>query len=562
MNKDAADIERQQATRSEMTSPETKTGVWGVGNVPWLWSARLRILFVMDGRITVTSGADDFGLGLVLETLRDPSGSYVQYEVTTAHRGHPLTVEIDLGLVTITIGPNLSGFRFTQDDFSIDDYDQVWFFGDEPGIDGNNPTRPDSIILNDEYAPLGDEELRIVAEWMDRGGGVFATGDHSILGASMCHRIPRVRSMRRWTHAQQVPPIEGADRNETLVHGPGSDLQWEGDQWPQRIYPVFRADPRWFGAYGGSPHPILCGRNGTIDHFPDHMHEGALFDDDEVQLGVPLNIPGYSREEYPAVNPVVAAAASSVGPTVGPEAFGDRPRPQIIAYGLTSHDAAPRRFAMVATYDGDRVGLGRVVVDSTWHHWFSYNLVGLRDHAPGHYAGIQDYYRNIALWLARPEQRASWLFAATWAALAGSQPGAFDPAMGIRGVGERVVEIIGRTTSHCVVDDLVVTIAKLPGRVPRKAADDRSWIWAPSQAAVTTVLVGSIAMAMLEEAHHHIKERAQGRQSPFDADAVRRLGFKGLEAGRRELVVALAEASETFSAIRAHVGKRSGRRAK
>jgi hypothetical protein len=38
---------------------------------------------------------------------------------------------------------------------------------------------------------------------------------------------------------------------------------------------------------------------------------------------------------------------------------------------------------------------------------------------------------------------------------------------------------------------------------------------------------------------------------------VGRLGFKGLEAGRRELVEALAEASETFSAIRAHVAERS-----
>jgi hypothetical protein len=43
------------------------------------------------------------------------------------------------------------------------------------------------------------------------------------------------------------------------------------------------------------------------------------------------------------------------------------------------------------------------------------NLVGLRDLSPGHYAGMQDYYRNVGLWLATPAQRASMLFAATWA---------------------------------------------------------------------------------------------------------------------------------------------------
>jgi hypothetical protein len=32
----------------------------------------------------------------------------------------------------------------------------------------------------------------------EQGGGLFATGDHEDLGAGMCARIPRVRSMRYW----------------------------------------------------------------------------------------------------------------------------------------------------------------------------------------------------------------------------------------------------------------------------------------------------------------------------------------------------------------------------
>jgi hypothetical protein len=540
-------------TAPDAPDADTRYGAWGFGNVPWFWGPRLRILLVMDGRVTVSWGDWDFGLGYVLKSLRAQFAWWVSIEITTAHRGDVEPVEIATWPVSITVGPNLVGFRFTQDGFDIDDYDQVWFFGDEPGLDGNDPKLPDSTILDPKYRPLDDDELLIIAEWMDRGGGVFAAGDHSILGASMCHRIPRVRRMRRWTHAQQVPPIDGDERNETLVHAPEGELDREGDRWPQRIYPVLRADDRWFGALGNFPHPIMCGRAGAIDHFPDHMHEGALFDNDEVRLNDPLDIPGYEHAEFPVPQPVVAASID--GLVAAADFFGDRPRPEIIAYGLTSHGDAPRRFPMVGVYDGEPVGVGRIVVDSTWHHWFSMNLAGLRKLSPGYYAAMQDYYRNIALWLATPAQRAAMLFAATWGALVGSHPGAFDPVMGIRGLGERVVDVIGRTAPQCLLDDLVATVAMLPRRAPREDSESRVWVWAPSREALNVSIVGGIASRLLDEAHLHINERAHGRVTEFNADAVRRLSIKGLEAGRRELLVGLAEGSEVYRGVDALIKK-------
>ena len=58
-----------------------------------------------------------------------------------------------------------------------------------------------------------------------------------------------------------------------------------------------------------------------------------------------------------------------------------------------------KRFPVIGAYDGDDVGIGRVVVDSTWHHWFSYNLHGFREENPSVYEGMQVYYRNVGLWL-------------------------------------------------------------------------------------------------------------------------------------------------------------------
>ena len=273
------------------------------------------------------------------------------------------------------------------------------------------------------------EELRLLAEWMDRGGGVFAAGDHWDLGASMCSRIPRVRTMRKWTLVEGVPTMDGDRRNQTLQGDSGYQDALEGDTTPQPIELVYSSRVASILARPLMAHPLLSTTTGVIDHFPDHMHEGEVVEDDAVELDRPLGIPGYVGVEYPAEEPeaTFAAAASGIEPA------RPRPRPHVVAYGRTTNlknvltppivlgdhatvglpGSGPSigrstvRFGLVGAYDGDRVGIGRVVVDSTWHHWFSYNLHGFAQDQgnPAQYALMQAYYRNVGLWLAGLEQR-------------------------------------------------------------------------------------------------------------------------------------------------------------
>jgi hypothetical protein len=183
--------------------PEFSVPQWGIAIRDALWPVTVRILLVIDGRINLTSNKMEFGLGYVLDTLRAPSSWWISINVHVATREQTITAA-ELGTNTV----QYQNFRFTDGEFNIDNYDQVWFFGDQPSQDDGSDATTDLHIVP-PYT-LDDAEAQIVAAWMDRGGGVFATGDHGVLGASLCSRIPRVRTMRRWKRSDGVPSLRGA----------------------------------------------------------------------------------------------------------------------------------------------------------------------------------------------------------------------------------------------------------------------------------------------------------------------------------------------------------------
>ena len=560
-----------------MNESDELYGRWGVRPGPWLWSGTSRILFVLDGRINTSTVSSSFGLGFVINTLTDPLAAWwLRHDVTVVRRDDGSHRDLDDPNQDIFFNSQQLAFTKTDFDFSasgfdIGAFDQIWFFGDFPMNEAGDPD-------DEGFHPLKGDEVRIVAEWMDRGGGVFATGDHFNLGASMCAHIPRVRSMRRWTVDQGVPSRTGLDRNETLqgpeTFDPFGDDAREGDSVPQPIELVYTLRPVSILLRPVSPHPLFCVPGGVVDHFPDHMHEGEVIEDNDVALDRPLNIPGYDRPEFPpALHQEVARLATTEGAVVN-----YRPVPRVLAHGRTTIPLPPvavsvaaastdasgaptraglpfpgvqvgKRFALVGAYDGDPAGIGRVVVDSTWHHWFSYNLHGFQASNLPQYEKMQAYYRNVALWLARPSQRQEMLVSAMWGIVV-SDPMAFPAAHPdtLWGIGRRALGVMSRTASECTMLELASAYLTADQK-ELFSTDGRTDSAAPNvdglePSLFVRAVAGGLASSLLEPAAAYRKHGF--RRPKIDQRELTKHANKGLADGIRALVNTL-EARATRS---------------
>lgn len=428
----------------------------------------VRILFLADEDINFTK-EDKFGLTELIETLESTVGVFIHFSVTKAHRDQASANN------TFPQDADIQGFRFDNPEhFNPKDYDQIWFFG----IRRWDPSR------NSTYN-LSDQELRIVSQFMDAGGGVFATGDHEDLGASLCSRIPRVRSMRKWHFDQAAvtssyehydpnsgdgPPVQGSFRHDTLVAGHDSIYTFDdqSDDVPASIVPtIYGLKNKYFSQC--YPHPLLCGPNGTISVLPDHMHEGECIIPQDLKQETTFD--GYVSAEYPSL-----------------DGFGAVP--DVVACGVvtqhttdnTSENAnvdvqsKPREFGAIGAYDGHVVGVGRVVVESTFHHFVNINLIGAESNSSdpikqkgfnasgsgqNHYAQIKAYYRNIGIWLCRPTIKSMMFDRTLWAARWDSQLRMLTPRLSDMRVawndalnyGFAVRATMARLAGNCMIMD-------------------------------------------------------------------------------------------------------------
>lgn len=420
----------------------------------WHFKTTVRILIVADGGITLdNTNPSGFGLGKVIDTLQNQTFySNARFLITGALRngGTP-----GINPAATSKQFKFTGFSFNMAGFNINDYDQVWFFGFAPGNDGSsNDANIDAAIS----ALKSPAEIKILSTWMNtQRGGVLAIGDHHYLGASLCHNIPRVRKMRKWTNADHVPPIKGFNRKDTnqfksLVGGE-IPFDAQSDDVPQPIEVLKKRVHDSIFKIKTYPHPILCGAGGVIDILPDHPHEGEVLGTryDTNSGGVPVNLAG----NYPAGVPEFPNRTAGAG----------KPEPQIIALGHPhnyvehnknihdnpSHANDTTPFGLISVYDGAEAGIGRIVTDSTWHHWFNINLVGLDTPATAPlYSKIQNYYTNVAVWLCNEDLRHSMLSSWIWGYLVREfDPMRFSVQDSIWRLGISAKDTLGRDASQC-----------------------------------------------------------------------------------------------------------------
>lgn len=338
---------------NESTScPKCPVPYWleGIMDLPLLQQCAQRILLVADGALNYDPESGR-GLSLFVTELAKLTPPPV---ISKAHR-----------LDESTADPDKREFKFNNLD-----YDQIWLFGMEA-------------------APvLSDPEFKVLTDFMLAGGGLFATGDHENLGYAMGGELLRVRKMRDWSGI----PVDTAERIDTVTNpGPDRLAQFhdQSDEFPQRIFPHYSCDgTKW------SPHKLLRSPAGDIDVMPDHPHESVCLNG--YALHARYQVHGLNLEEFPRDNnvplaPEIIATSVSAG-----RFLTDFKKPPTI----------PRCFGSISVWDGHKVNQGRIVCDSTWHHFININLNGRG--APPDRQGLRDpdfqqvaqYYRNIAEWIA------------------------------------------------------------------------------------------------------------------------------------------------------------------
>jgi len=503
----------------------------------------IRILFYGDVRDTNTAAVPqpgpgnqlrgmptEFGLRILKDLLEAQSTFLVRLQVDVLNRHYHYNSD---GFVREPAVPGANKLTPAL----LKKYDQVWFFGQQYA---------NYSQWNDAYggpeSELTNAEVAALRTWMDAGGGVLITGDHSNdvsfreqflvdpalkgqtlnLGRALGWRVPRAGQMRVWAGA---PDASAPSYYVDTAGDPNMAMMpKQEDAIPQSI----RIEQVWRSVHMGSSGlfgpvgfffledhalfrttPNADYSSGRIDILPDHVHEGAV------------------------------AVPRTLDPTLWPARGSYRPGPQIVAWGTNK---APLRWAafggtsktdfrlwrevgVVAAYDGDYVGVGRIVAHSTWHHHVNVNLVGFRN--PDGSAGkvlrrLGEYFKNVALWLS------------PWAARSGLFHAAIDwtarhPLMReitgapVQALGAAAASLMARALGAGTYDDLMqLPFAALP---PSTSAND-------PRATIPHELLLGTAIGVAQQ-----RAAAGGKRArPLDAAAMNEIACSAVATLHRSLV--------------------------
>jgi hypothetical protein len=333
----------------------------------WWWRrCRVNVLIVCDGGLNF--GIGGFGLSEFLTAFNQlEATTWADYRLTLAHRGNIINSPNPV------VVNHISNFNF-ESSVNLNDFDQIWLFG-----------------IN-SFGSINANEKNAISDYMNGGGGLFATGDHGSLGNAMCGDIIRVKDMRFWSDTPNSAndtnevSMTGRRRNDTNAPRPGNTtantFDHQSDDVPQSI------GVNKFGT-DFLPHPLLSistsiKPSGVIDIMPDHPHEG------ECTPATSFTVNGVTIPTQ-----IIATSFVPGGNTSG---------------GKDSTD--PHCFPSISVWDGRPANVGRIVIDSTWHHFVNINLDGSGSAQGGlsasDYIVIRQYFMNIATWMTRRKFILCW----------------------------------------------------------------------------------------------------------------------------------------------------------
>lgn len=414
----------------------------------------------------------------------------------------------------------------------LKEYDQIWFFGVHQ-LSGENVTA--IPFLCGPESELDEAEVRALGDWMKidprkklRGGGVLVTGDHATqrpaggqpgqnklcpdksqheavlgLGRALGRCVPRAGSLRKW-EGKPTKSKKDSYNTQTPVEGSDpDDSRLEDDAHPLQLL-LKRFDSLGNPAVGGFSHPLFFYKKGKlIQVFPDHNHEGAVIIPDHLDM------------------------------KVWPKGKFLRPKPRVVAQTLDHRNG--RLLNILAAYNGDCARVGRIVADSTWHHYLNINLTRFRPPAQeGSDADqIGQFYGNLAIWLSpRSKRREMAHVMLTWLVSHlfileelrlerhDCEESDLDQMLDI---GRAAYSILSRVASPCEIHELLQAI------VPDEYSEKFETLNFPERGCSLSCLpskeliLGSIIDSYQQEL---IRINAEGQSSQLDFVATTNSGFK------------------------------------
>jgi hypothetical protein len=228
--------------------------------------------------------------------------------------------------------------------------------------------------------------------------------------------------------------------------------------------------------------------------------------------------------------------------------------PTVIAWGRIKDPAATKHgqeIGLASAYDGHSVEVGRILADSTWHHWFDINLTGIQP-LPSPYAGFDDtsagqaalkqidaYFLNCGVWLAPPDRQAAMRKFGWWLILWTDRIVELGKDVPIWRLGEEAIDALGRRASRCTVSEWILNVPVFKEKIPH-------WEWPRLidrfqlvQIPFETYAAGGILRKLMEEVGPANGKSHFPREAPAD-DVLDRAMDAGVADGLDALRVQLS----------------------